>query len=56
MTRFLAGQLATAHWFDQRRAHEVLDWSPRISLEQGFALLAQGSTQRGPFRPEPADH
>lgn len=42
MTRFLAGQLATAHWFDQRLARGVLDWSPRISLVQGFALLAQG--------------
>ncbi len=42
MTRFLAGQLATAHWFDQRLARGVLDWSPRISLDQGFALLAQG--------------
>ena len=40
MTRFLAGQLATAHWFDQRRVREVLDWSPRVSLEEGFARLA----------------
>ena len=44
MTRFLAGQLATAHWFDQRGARRVLDWSPRVSLDQGFALLAQGRT------------
>ena len=40
MTRFLATQLATAHWFDQRRVREVLDWTPRISLDEGFALLA----------------
>ena len=40
MTRFLAGQLATAHWFDQRRTRQVLDWSPRISLDEGFARLA----------------
>ncbi len=46
MTRFLASQLATAHWFDQRRARMVLDWSPRVSLEQGFALLAQASQAR----------
>jgi nucleoside-diphosphate-sugar epimerase len=44
MTRFLAGQLATAHWFDQRGARRVLGWSPRVSLDQGFALLAQGRT------------
>jgi nucleoside-diphosphate-sugar epimerase len=43
MTRFLAGQLATAHWFDQRQVREVLDWSPRVSLDQGFALLAQSA-------------
>ena len=41
MTRFLAGQLATAHWFDQRRARAVLEWSPRVSLDEGFALLEQ---------------
>ncbi len=40
MTRFLAGQLATAHWFDQRRVREVLAWSPRVSLDDGFARLA----------------
>ena len=33
LTRFLAEQLSTAHWFDQRRTHEVLRWSPRISLD-----------------------
>ncbi len=41
MTRFLAGQLATAHWFDQRRTRHVLQWSPRISLDEGFARLAE---------------
>ena len=36
MTRFLAEQLATAHWFDQRRTREVLGWAPRVSLERGL--------------------
>lgn len=40
MTRFLAGQLATAHWFDQRRVREVLEWAPRVSLDEGFRRLA----------------
>jgi nucleoside-diphosphate-sugar epimerase len=40
MTRFLAEQLATAHWFDQRRTREVLGWSPRVGLAEGFARLA----------------
>ena len=40
MTRFLAEQLSTAHWFDQRRTREVLDWEPAVSLDEGLALLA----------------
>lgn len=40
LTRFLAEQLATAHWFDQRRTHEALGWTPRVSLDDGFAALA----------------
>ncbi len=40
LTRFLAEQLATAHWFDQRRTREVLGWTPRVSLDQGLAELA----------------
>jgi nucleoside-diphosphate-sugar epimerase len=40
ITRFLAEQLSTAHWFDQRRTREVLQWSPRVSLDEGFAALA----------------
>ena len=40
LTRFLAGQLSTAHWFDQRHTREVLDWEPRVSLDEGFAELA----------------
>ena len=41
LTRFLAEQMSTAHWFDQRRTQQVLDWKPRISLEEGFRLTAQ---------------
>lgn len=40
LTRFLAEQLSTAHWFDQRRTRELLDWRPRVSLDEGFARLA----------------
>ncbi len=39
MTAFLAEQLGTAHWFDQRRTREALGWSPAISLDEGFARL-----------------
>jgi 2-alkyl-3-oxoalkanoate reductase len=40
MTRFLAEQLATAHWFDQRRTRAALDWMPHICLDEGFSRLA----------------
>lgn len=41
ITRFLAEQMSTAHWFDQRRTQEVLRWRPRISLAEGFELTRQ---------------
>ncbi|MGN6403908.1 NAD-dependent epimerase/dehydratase family protein, partial [Sinomonas sp.] len=31
MTRFLAEQLSTAHWYDQRETRELLDWTPGVS-------------------------
>ncbi len=40
LTRFLVEQMATAHWFDQRRSREALNWSPHVSLEDGFARLS----------------
>lgn len=40
LTRFLAEQLTTAHWFDQRRTREVLQWTPAVSLDEGFRRLA----------------
>lgn len=40
MTRFLAEQLSTAHWFDQRRTRRDLDWIPGVTLDEGFARLA----------------
>lgn len=52
ITRFLAEQLSTAHWFDQRRARLLLGWSPRVGLEAGFERLtrwyAAGSPVGGP--------
>jgi nucleoside-diphosphate-sugar epimerase len=41
MTRFLAEQLSTAHWFDQRRTREVLGWEPAVSIDEGLATLAE---------------
>jgi 2-alkyl-3-oxoalkanoate reductase len=41
LTAFTAYQLGISHWFDITETKELLQWSPRISLDDGFALLAQ---------------
>lgn len=40
MTRFLAEQLSTSHWFDQRRTRADLHWTPAVSIDEGLARLA----------------
>ena len=40
MTRFLARQLATAHWYDTRATREDLGYVPAVSLDEGFERLA----------------
>ena len=40
MTRFLAEQLSTAHWFDQRETQELLAWTPAVSIDEGLERLA----------------
>jgi 2-alkyl-3-oxoalkanoate reductase len=39
MTRFLAEQLSTAHWYDISAAARDFGWRPRVSLEEGFGRL-----------------
>ena len=51
MTRFLAEQLSTSHWFDQRETREVLDWTPEVSIEDGMARLARHYGGTAPGRP-----
>ncbi|MBG6217542.1 nucleoside-diphosphate-sugar epimerase [Arthrobacter sp. CAN_A6] len=41
MTRFLAEQLSTAHWFDQRETRALLDWRPAVSIDQGLRKLEE---------------
>jgi nucleoside-diphosphate-sugar epimerase len=41
LNRFMAEQLATAHWFDQRRTRAALGWAPRVGLDEGFTRLAE---------------
>lgn len=40
ITRFLAEQLGTAHWFDPRPAQEDLAWSPQVTIDDGLTRLA----------------
>ena len=39
MTSFLAEQLGTAHWFDQRETGDALGWTPAVRLSEGFQRL-----------------
>jgi 2-alkyl-3-oxoalkanoate reductase len=41
MTRFLAKELSTAHWFDLSAARRDLGYEPRVSLQQGLARLRE---------------
>jgi 2-alkyl-3-oxoalkanoate reductase len=51
MTRFVARELATAHWFDISAARHDLGYVPRVSTAEGLARLAawlgQGDRQPG---------
>jgi nucleoside-diphosphate-sugar epimerase len=40
MTRFVAEQLATAHWYDIRAARRDLGYVPAVSIEEGLRRLA----------------
>ena len=40
MTRFLAEQLSTAHWFDLRRTMRDLAWRPEVGVTEGLRRLA----------------
>lgn len=40
LTRFLAEQLGTAHWFDPRPARDDLGWTAPVTIDEGLARLA----------------
>jgi nucleoside-diphosphate-sugar epimerase len=48
LTRFLAEQLGTAHWFDPRPAREDLDYEPTVTIDQGLARLADWYARGAP--------
>ena len=40
MTRFVARELSTSHWFDIRAARRDLGYVPDVSTEEGLRRLA----------------
>lgn len=48
MTRFVAEELATSHWFDIRAAREDLGYRPLISTEEGLRRLRQWLQEESP--------
>ena len=41
MTRFLASQLATSHWFDISAARRDFGYEPRVSTAEGMRRLGE---------------
>lgn len=47
LTRFVAKQLSTAHWFDISAARRDLEYHPIVSIEEGLERLRQSLTGQG---------
>lgn len=47
MTRFLAEQLSTAHWFNINAARRDLGYKPRVSLTEGLARISEWWMREG---------
>ncbi len=47
LTRFVACQLSTAHWYDLSAARRDLGYEPRVDIEQGLALLRDHFEKEG---------
>lgn len=41
MTRFVARQLSTAHWYDLTAARRDLGYQPIVSIDEGMKRLAE---------------
>ncbi len=42
MTRFVADELATVHWFDISAAKRDLGYDPLVSLDEGLRRMGEG--------------
>ncbi len=47
MTRFVARELTTAHWFDIAAARRELNFEPKVSVEEGLRRLAASFQHNG---------
>jgi nucleoside-diphosphate-sugar epimerase len=47
MTRFVAHELATAHWFDIGAARSDLGYQPKVSIDEGMRRLGDWLASRG---------
>lgn len=56
MTRFLAEQLGTAHWFDPRPARDDLGWTPTVSIDEGLVRLTEWFRAQLPGRLQSRQH
>ncbi len=50
MTRFVARELSTAHWFDISAAKRDLGYAPQVSTSEGLARLAEWLRKEWPGR------
>ena len=48
ITRFVARQMTTAHWFDIGAARRDLGYQPRVSIEEGLRRLTASRSSLGP--------
>ena len=46
MTRFVARQMSTAHWFDISAAKRELNYRPEISIDQGMEILKESLAKK----------
>lgn len=51
MTRFVADELATSHWFDITAARTELGYEPKVSIDEGLQRLKQWFVENCPARP-----
>ena len=47
MTRWVAKELSTSHWFDISAARRDLGYEPQVTLDEGLRRLAEWVQQNG---------